>query len=59
MDWYYSVHGSSEQMVFLLIGTAFTISASVMADRYTGLRGQHVAVAAYILLGITHGISLE
>ena len=29
-----------------------------MAARYTGLRGQHVAASAYILLGITHGISL-
>jgi hypothetical protein len=29
-----------------------------MAGRYTGLRGQHVAASAYILLGITHGISL-
>ena len=29
-----------------------------MAARYTGLRGQQVAASAYILLGITHGISL-
>jgi hypothetical protein len=29
-----------------------------MAGRYIGLRGQQVAASAYILLGITHGISL-
>ncbi len=29
-----------------------------MAARYTGMRGQHVAASAFILLGITHGISL-
>jgi heme A synthase len=51
-------HGSSEQMLLFQIGTACAISASVMAARYTGLRGQHVAASAYILLGITHGISL-
>ena len=52
------VDGSSQQLLFFQIGTAFAISASVMAARYTGLRGQHVAASAYILLGITHGISL-
>ena len=51
-------HGSSEQILLFQIGTACGISASVMAARYTGLRGQHVAASAYILLGITHGISL-
>lgn len=51
-------HGSSEQLMFFQIGTATAISASVMAARYTGLRGQQVAASAYILLGITHGISL-
>ena len=55
---YLSNYGSSEQMLFYQIGNAFAISASVMAGRYTGLRGQHVAASAYILLGITHGISL-
>ena len=40
------------------IGNAFAISASVMAGRYIGLRGQQVAASACILLGITHGISL-
>src|SRR4249919_2815252 len=52
------VLGSSEQLLLFQIGNAFAISASVMAARYTGLRGQHVAASAYILLGITHGISL-
>ncbi|ULQ51986.1 hypothetical protein [Flavihumibacter fluvii] len=49
---------SAAQMLFFQFGTSFAISASVMAGRYTGLRGQHVAASAYILLGITHGISL-
>jgi hypothetical protein len=51
-------NGTSIQLVLYQIGNAFAISASVMAGRYTGLRGQHVAASAYILLGITHGISL-
>ena len=51
-------HFSREQLVFYQVGNAFAISASVMAARYTGIRGQHVAASAYILLGITHGISL-
>ena len=50
--------GSAEQMLFYQFGNAFAISASVMAARYTGLRGQQVAASAFILLGITHGISL-
>ena len=51
-------HVSPEQLVLFQVGNAFAISASVMAARYTGLRGQQVAASAYILLGITHGISL-
>ena len=51
-------YSSSEQTLLFQVGNAFAISASVMAGRYTGLRGQHVAASAYILLGITHGISL-
>lgn len=50
--------GCSEQVLLYQIGNAFAISGSVMAGRYTGIRGQHVAASAYILLGITHGISL-
>lgn len=49
---------SGSQIMCFQIGNAFAISASVMAGRYTGMRGQHVAASAYILLGITHGISL-
>ena len=52
------VHGSAPQVLLFQIGNAFAIAACVMAGRYTGLRGQHVAASAYILLGITHGISL-
>ena len=51
-------HGSALQVLLFQVGNAFAITASVMAGRYTGLRGQHVAASAYILLGITHGISL-
>lgn len=50
--------GSLEQVSLFQIGNAFAITASVMAGRYTGMRGQHVAASAYILLGITRGISL-
>jgi hypothetical protein len=32
--------------------------ASVLAARYVGTRGLHLASSAFILLGITHGISL-
>ena len=49
---------SWQQLLYYQVGNAFAISASVMAARYTGLRGQHVAASACILLGITHGISL-
>ena len=51
-------HGTVEQTMLFQVGNAFAISASVMAARYVGIRGQHVAASAYILLGITHGISL-
>src|SRR5690349_14435772 len=51
-------HGTTLQVLLFQIGNAFAIAACVMAGRYTGLRGQHVAASAYILLGITHGISL-
>ena len=51
-------HGSVQQTMLFQVGSACAISASVMAARYTGLRGQQVAASAFILLGITHGISL-
>ena len=49
---------SFPQLLSYQVGNAFAIAASVMAGRYVGMRGQHVAASAYILLGITHGISL-
>ncbi len=51
-------YGLSNELLHYQIANAFAISASVMAARYTGLRGQHVSASAYILLGIAHGISL-
>lgn len=55
---FFCTHGSGLQILLFQVGNAFAISASVMIARYTGIRGQHVAASAYILLGITHGISL-
>ena len=55
---FFTIHGSTTQILLYQIGNAFAISASVMAGRYIGLRGQQVAASACILLGITHGISL-
>ena len=49
---------SIPQSLLYQIGNALAISGSVLAGRYTGLRGQHVAASAFILLGITHGIAL-
>lgn len=48
---------STAQLLLYQIGNVLAIAASVMAGRYTGLRGQHVAASAYILLAITHGVS--
>jgi len=55
---YFCEPTSVVQLLLYQVGAAFAISASVMAARYTGLRGQQVAASGYILLGITHGISL-
>lgn len=55
---YLCLNSTIQQTLLYQIGNAFAISASVMAGRYTGIRGQHVAASGYILLGITHGISL-
>ena len=55
---FFSITGSTTQILFYQVGNAFAISASVMVARYIGLRGQHVSASAFILLGITHGISL-
>lgn len=47
-----------QQIVLFQIGNAFAISASVIAGRYVGARGEHVAASSFVLMGITHGISL-
>lgn len=47
-----------DQVLLFQIGNAFAISASVIAGRYIGIRGEHVAASSYVLMGITHGISL-
>ena len=49
---------SHAQLLSFQVGDASAIMASVIAARYTGLRGQHVGASAFILLGITHGLSL-
>ncbi len=49
---------SYQQLLCYQIGDASAIMASVIAARYIGLRSQHVAASAFILLGITHGLSL-
>jgi hypothetical protein len=49
---------SYTQLLFFQMADASAIMAAVIAARYTGLRGEHVAASAFILLGITHGLSL-
>lgn len=49
---------SPSQLMFFQINDALAVTASVIAARYVGLRGEHVAASAFILLGITHGISM-
>src|SRR5688572_27831246 len=49
---------SYPQLLCYQMADAAAIMASVIAARYTGLRGEHVAASAFILLGITHGLSL-
>lgn len=51
-------HNPHDQVLLFQIGNAFAISASVIAGRYIGARGEHVAASSYVLMGITHGISL-
>ena len=46
------------QLLLYELGDATGIMASVLSARYVGLRGQHIAASAFILMGITHGISL-
>lgn len=49
---------SHNQLLCFQMGDASAIMASVLAARYVGLRGQHIAASAFTLLGITHGLSL-
>lgn len=49
---------SRAQLFLYQVGNAMAITGSVMAGRYTGLKSQHVTASGFILLGITHGISL-
>lgn len=49
---------SYNQLLCYQVNDALAIMASVIAARYTGLRGQHVAASAFILMGITHGVSM-
>ena len=46
------------QLLFYQLADCSGIVGAVCAARYTGLRGEHVTASAFILLGITHGISL-
>ncbi len=46
------------QLLTYQMGGAVCIMGSVIASRYLGLRGEHVAASGFILLGITHGISM-
>lgn len=46
------------QLLCFQVGDAAGITASVIGARYIGLRSQQVAASAFILMGITHGISL-
>lgn len=49
---------SYTQLLCYQMNDALAIMASVIAARYTGLRGEHVAASAFILMGITHGVSM-
>lgn len=49
---------SYNQLLLYQLGDASGIMSSVLSARYVGIRGQHIAASAFILMGITHGISL-
>jgi hypothetical protein len=53
-----SVPKSTLQLLLYQLSSAFAITGSVMAARYIGIRGQHVAASGCILLGITHGVGM-
>ena len=46
------------QLLCYQLADSSGIVGAVCAARYIGLRGEHVTASAFILLGITHGISL-
>ncbi|HNT79653.1 MAG TPA: hypothetical protein PKH65_03145 [Bacteroidia bacterium] len=48
---------SFEQMTTWQIGDSMAIMASVLASRIVGSRGQNLAAAGYVLLGIAYGVS--
>lgn len=45
------------QMILWQIGDSMAIMASVLASRYAGNRGQHIAADGFTLLGIAYGVS--
>ncbi len=49
---------STLQLFFYQLSSTCAITGSVMAARYVGIRGQHVAASGCILLGITHGVGM-
>lgn len=50
---------SYQQLLCFQMADASAIMAAVVAARYVGIRAEHVAASGFILLGITHGISLS
>ncbi|MBK9106896.1 MAG: hypothetical protein IPM92_00575 [Saprospiraceae bacterium] len=50
---------SYQQLLCFQMADASAIMAAVVAARYVGIRSEHVAASGFILLGITHGISLS
>ena len=53
-----SASKSTLQLFLYQVSSAFAIPGSVMAGRYIGIRGLHVAASGCILLGITHGVGM-
>lgn len=46
------------QLLCYQLADSSGIVGAVCAARYTGIRSEHVTASAFILLGVTHGISL-
>jgi len=49
--------GSHAQLVSYSINDTLALAACVLAGRYVGSRGNHVAAAGFVMMGIVHGIS--